>query len=314
MTTRLIRSPKWIPKEARGGVVTIGNFDGVHRGHQALIARMLKKANALVAPSTVITFEPHPQEFFNQANVTVPRITRLREKLTALSQCGVDNLLIIPFNQLVVSMPAADFVEQILVQGLGVKHIVIGDDFRFGYQRQGDFALLTALGRQYGFTVEAMPTLLIDDERVSSTRVRAALTSGRLDLAEALLGHPYTMLGRVSHGDKLGRELGFPTANIHLHRRLTPLHGIYTVYVHGLSEQPLPGVANIGTRPTINGTTTLLEVHLLDFNRDIYGCDVEVEFCEKIRDEERLPNLEILKEYIASDVAIARAYFASVNK
>ncbi len=307
--TRLIRSLKGIPEEARGGVVTIGNFDGVHLGHQALIARMQEKAKHLAGPTTVITFDPHPQEFFSKDRVTVPRMMRLREKFAALRAASVDNVFIIPFNQQVAEMPAEVFVEQILVQGLGVKHLVIGDDFHFGYQRKGNFNMLMTLGAIYGFSVEAMSTLLIEEDRVSSTRIRAALARGQLELAETLLGHPYTMLGRVSHGDKLGRELGFPTANIHLHRELTPLHGIYTVYVHGLADHPLPGVANIGSRPTIDGTTTLLEVHLLNFDQDIYGAYVAVEFCHKVRDEERLPNLEILKEYIASDVAIAKAYF-----
>lgn len=308
--TRLIRFHSLISNELHAGVITIGNFDGVHHGHQALISHVLQKARALNLPATVMTFEPHPLEFFNKAHVTVPRITRLREKFKALAVTGVDNVVILPFNQLLAAMSASEFVQQILVKGLDAKHIVVGDDFRFGHKRQGDFSLLTTLGDEYGFTVEAMPTLLMNEERVSSTRVRAALTSGQLALAADLLGHPYTMQGRIRHGDKLGRELGFPTANIHLHRRLTPLHGIYIVYMHGLGDQPVAGVANIGTRPTVNGTTTLLEVHLLDFNADIYGRYVEVEFCAKVRDEERFANLDVLKEYMASDVAIARAYFA----
>ncbi|MFZ2315740.1 MAG: bifunctional riboflavin kinase/FAD synthetase [Gammaproteobacteria bacterium] len=310
MTTRLIRFPSLASIGLQGGVITIGNFDGVHCGHQALIAHVLQRAHELNLPTTVITFEPHPLEFFNKTHLTVPRITRLREKFKALAATGADNVVIIPFNQQLADMSASEFVQQILVKGLNAKHIVIGDDFRFGHKRLGDFSLLTNLGRESGFTVEAMPTLLLDHERVSSTRVRAALTSGQLDLAATLLGHSYTMQGRIRHGDKLGRELGFPTANIYLHRRLTPLHGIYTVYMHGLGALPVAGVANIGTRPTVNGTTTLLEVHLLDFSEDIYGRYVEVEFCQKVRDEERLPSLEILKEYIASDVAIAKAYFA----
>jgi riboflavin kinase/FMN adenylyltransferase len=188
-------------------------------------------------------------------------------------------------------------------------HIIIGDDFRFGKGREGDLPLLQAMAKQLEFSIVAMPTLLLEDERVSSTRVRQALMENNLVLAARLLGRPYTMQGRVRHGDALGQQLGFPTANIHLHRRLTPVKGIFTVYMHGLTDKPLPGVANIGTRPTVGGTRTLLEVHLLDFNQNIYGRYIEVEFCQKLREEERYPSLELLKEQIARDVVVARDYF-----
>lgn len=309
MPTRLIRSLYNVTPAQQGGVVTIGNFDGVHLGHQQLIAHVLEVAHTRGVPATVLTFEPHAFEFFSRENVIIPRITRLREKVLALAATNVDNVLILPFNQLLASLSASDFVSTVLVQALRASHVCIGDDFHFGYQRQGNFALLQEMGKTHGFTVEAMPTLLVDGERVSSTRVRQALVAGDLAMAERLLGHSYTMHGRVRLGQQLGRTLGFPTANIYLHRRLTPLKGVYTVWVHGIADQPLPGVANIGTRPTVDGTRTLLEVHLLDFKQDIYGRYVKVEFGKKLRDEQRYATLDLLKAQISQDVANARDYF-----
>lgn len=308
MTTRLIRSIYNVTAAQQGAVMTIGNFDGVHLGHQALIAEVDRMAAAFAAPSLVMTFEPHPFEFFAKEHLTIPRITRLREKFKALAREQVDHVLVMPFNQRLADLPADDFVA-LLHRTLKPRAIVIGDDFRFGHKRQGDFALLQQLGQVNGFSVSAMPTVLIDGERVSSTRVRKALMDGNHRLADQLLGHPYTMEGRVCHGDKLGRQLGFPTANLFLHRKLTPVSGIYTVYMHGIADHPLPGVANVGTRPTVDGTRTLLEVHLLNFNQDIYGRYVQVEFCEKQRDEVRYPNLTLLAEQIAKDVDMARLYF-----
>ncbi len=309
MSATLIRSLYNITPAALGGVITIGNFDGVHLGHQQLVRRVIEAARERGVPATVVTFEPHPFEFFEQEVHTIPRITRLREKFRALANCGIDNVLVLPFNQKLASLSASDFVESVLYKNLKPVHVIVGDDFRFGHKRQGDFALLERLGQSLGFSVEAMPTLVIDGERVSSTRVRRALASGDHQLVSKLLGHSYSMLGRVRPGDQLGRQLGFPTANIHLHRRLTPVLGIYTVYMHGLYAHPWPGVANVGTRPTVDGTRTLLEVHLLDFNQDIYGRYVQVEFCEKLREEERYPSLELLKEQIKNDVEVARNYF-----
>lgn len=308
MPTRLIRSLHDLQPRDQGGVLTIGNFDGVHLGHQALLAELVREAKARGVVSTVITFEPHPFEFFAGNKLTIPRLTRLREKFLRLKQSGVDNVLILDFNQILASLSASDFVA-LLQQALQPCHIVIGDDFRFGKGREGDFHLLERIGKESGFSLVAMPTLELAGERVSSTRVRKALAEDDLGLAKALLGRPYMMQGRVRHGDALGQQLGFPTANIHLHRRLTPVKGIFTVYMHGLSDQPLPGVANIGTRPTVCGTRTLLEVHLLDFNQNIYGRYVEVEFCKKLREEERYPSLELLKEQIAKDVVVAKNYF-----
>jgi riboflavin kinase / FMN adenylyltransferase len=309
MPTKLIRSLYNITPAQQGAVITIGNFDGVHIGHQHLISKMIKMAKARGVPSLVITFEPHPFEFFGKDNITIPRITRLREKFSILADCGVDNVLILPFNQHLADLSATDFINHILHGALHASYIMIGDDFRFGHNRQGDFTRLKEQGTELGFSVEAMPTVIIDGERVSSTRVRRALAEGNHGLVKQLLGRPYTMLGRVRRGDQRGRQLGFPTANIFLHRKLTPVRGVYTVYVHGVADHPWPGVANIGIRPTVDGTRSLLEVHLLDFNQDIYGRYVRVEFCEKLRDEVRYPNLDLLKEQIANDVVAARGYF-----
>jgi riboflavin kinase/FMN adenylyltransferase len=309
MPTKLIRSIHHIQPDARGGVVTIGNFDGVHLGHQQLLAQTCRQAKRLGVSACVMTFEPHAFEFFAKDQVTVPRLTRLREKFVALAENGMDNVIVLPFNQELTSLSASDFVDRIIVNTLSPKHIVVGDDFRFGYKRQGDAQLLAEKGRAYGFGVETLPTVIFDAARISSTRIRQALAVGDHQLANALLGRPYAMLGRVVHGDKLGQKLGFPTANLYLHRRLTPVHGIYTVLMTGVADKPWPGVANVGTRPTVDGTKTLLEVHLLNFNQDIYGRHVQVIFCEKLRDEERYANLDLLQAQIAKDVISARNYF-----
>jgi riboflavin kinase/FMN adenylyltransferase len=309
MATRLVRSTYNITAREEGAVVTIGNFDGVHLGHQGLIKRVVDCAHAHHAPSLIITFEPHPFEFFHQHDLTIPRLTRLREKFHALSKNHVDNVLVLKFNQAFANLKAAAFVEDILVNQLHTKHVILGDDFRFGHEREGDFALMEKLGHKFGFSVEAMPTVMQDGQRISSTRVRDVLKAGDLKGAKALLGRPYTMQGRVRGGDQLGRALGFPTANIYLHRKLAPIQGVFIVFMHGISDRKEPGVANVGVRPTVGGTETLLEVHLLDFNGDLYGRYVEVEFCEKLREEIRYQNLDLLKEQIAKDVDSARNYF-----
>jgi riboflavin kinase/FMN adenylyltransferase len=309
VATELIRGLYNISPQHQGCVVTIGNFDGVHRGHQALLARVKERAKQLQVPSLVMTFEPQPAEFFAKDKPKVPRLTRFREKFRALARSGVDKVLVLPFNQWVADLSAEQFVEQVLYQGCGAKDIIIGDDFRFGRARQGDFAFLKQISEQYGFGVEEMPTLMDNEERISSTRIRQALGEANHTLAERFLGRPYAMEGRVVHGDKLGRSFGFPTANIHLHREATPVQGIYTVRMHGLAAAPLPGVANVGTRPTVGGTRSLLEVYLFNFNQDIYGRYVCVEFCEKQRDEERYDNLDLLIQQMQKDADQARHYF-----
>ncbi|MCR4346800.1 MAG: bifunctional riboflavin kinase/FAD synthetase [Sulfuricaulis sp.] len=292
----------------RGCVATIGNFDGAHLGHQAVIGQLAEKGQELGLPTQVILFEPQPQEFF-QPQAAIPRLTRLREKLQALRRYSVDRVLCLRFDAEFAALEPEQFIQRLLVDGLKVRYLVVGDDFRFGRQRRGDFTMLVAAGRKHGFQVVNMHTVTIDDERVSSTRIRAALATGDLVLAEKLLGRPYRMCGRVAHGDKLGRTLGFPTANIHLHRKVTPIKGIFAVEVFGLNTEPLAGAANIGTRPTVGGTRTLLEVHLLDFSDDIYGAYVQVNFLRKFRDEKRFNSLDELRHWIEKDVVDVRAFF-----
>ena len=305
---QLIRGVHNLRPEHRGCVATIGNFDGVHLGHQAVIGQLGEEAGRLHLPSVLICFEPQPMEYFRPQQAPA-RLTRMREKLEALRRFHIDRLLLLPFNRKLAQMPAEEFIQRVLVAGLGVKYLVVGDDFRFGKGRVGDFAMLQAAGREHGFAVVNMHTFLIEGERVSSTRVRAALNQGDLAQAEKLLGRSYRMSGRVAHGKKLGRELGFPTANIHVHRKATPLQGIFVVEVFGIDGEPLPGVASLGTRPTVDGKTTILEVYLFDFNRDIYGEHLQVSFLHKLRDEVRYTTLDALKVQIAKDVENAQAYF-----
>lgn len=292
----------------KGSVLTIGNFDGVHIGHQALLQKVKETAKKLHLPAVVITFEPLPKEFFGFKKV-VPRLTRFREKFLAIQAAGIDKLLVIHFDQAFANISKEDFVEKILIKKLSAKHVIIGDDFRFGKGREGDFLFLKKQGDENGFAVEAMPTLMLDQQRVSSTYVREALSNADHLLAEKLLGRPYSMQGRVVHGDKRGRMIGFPTANIYLHRPVTAVVGVYAVRMHGLGSRPIEGVANVGIRPTVGGTRSLLEVHLFDFDGDIYGKYVSVEFCKKIRDEKKFENFDLLREQIWKDAEEARGYF-----
>jgi len=287
---------------ARGRcALTIGNFDGVHRGHRALIDRVVAKARELNVTSCVLTFEPHPREFF--APVAAPaRLTRLREKLELLGAAGVERVHLIRFNARFAAMSAAHFIQDVLVRGLGTQWLLVGRDFRFGAQRKGDFA---ALGGQ-DFALESMADVALDGERVSSSAVRAALAAGDFARAERLLGRPYTLSGRVVHGAKLGHTLGFPTANIPVAQR-PPLGGIYVVEVEGLGH----GVASVGLRPTVNPLPQpLLEVHLLEGGGDLYGRRLRVRFLGKLRDEAKFDGLPQLREAIARDAAQAREYFA----
>jgi riboflavin kinase / FMN adenylyltransferase len=292
----------------RGCVATIGNFDGVHRGHQAVIGQLAREASRLGLPVTVVLFEPQPLEYFRPESVPA-RLTRLREKVEALRRHPVDRILCVEFNASFAALSAERFVSRVLVDGLNVRYLVVGDDFRFGAGRRGDFGLLQAAGRQHGFEVVATETVTVDGQRVSSTLVREQLAANNLAVAARLLGRPYGMSGRVAHGNKLGRELGIPTANIHVHRRRTPVAGIFVAEVSGLGPTPLPGVASVGTRPTVGGTRTLLEVHLLDFNRDIYGAHVTVNFLQRLRDEQRFKSLDELKRWIERDIADSRLFF-----
>ena len=298
-------------------VLTIGNFDGVHCGHRALLDQLVSRAKALGLPSAVLTFEPHPREFFDPKNAPT-RLATLREKLELLADAGVEIVLVARFNATFASLTADAFVEQVIVKALNARHVMIGDDFRYGAKRAGGFHHLQQKGAALGFGVEAMHSVLLDGERVSSSGVRAALNAGNMSEAARLLGRPYAIDGRVVHGDKRGRQLGFPTANIRVKHNPLPLIGVFAVEVrcqeNVLRECPVPGdylkgVANLGVRPTVEGTRPLLEIHLFDFAGDLYGAHLNVRFVKKIRDEMKFPGLDALREQIARDSATARAHF-----
>lgn len=289
-------------------VLAIGNFDGVHLGHAALLRRLAEIASQRGLAPTVLSFEPHPREFFAPTSAPA-RLTTLREKLELLAESGATQAMICPFNAAFAALSADAFIEKVLVRGCQVRHLIIGDDFRFGCGRSGDFSLLQAAGQHHGFTVEAMGSVMLDGERVSSSAVRQALAAGNMERAALLLGRPYIIDGQVAHGDKVGRQLGFATANIRIRHNPLPMTGVFAVEVGGLGERPLPGVANLGIRPTVGGTRPLLEVHLFDFDRDIYGAHISVRFVHKLRDEQRFPNFDALKAQIAADAAAARAFF-----
>lgn len=293
----------------RGCVVTIGNFDGVHLGHRAVLRQLAEISRELQLPAVVVIFEPQPQEFF-AGDAAPPRLTRWREKIQALCDYGVSRVVCLRFNRQLAAMSAQDFIDKLLIEGIAVRYLVVGDDFRFGHKRLGDFALLQAAGGRYGFQVASMRTFTRDNARVSSSRIRAALHAGDLASAATLLGRPYRMTGRVVHGDKRGRELGFPTANIRLQRRVAPLSGIFVVKLFGLGTEPLPGVASVGIRPTFGGTQCLLEVHIFDFQQEIYGCYVQVEFLRKLRDEWRFDSSAALIRQMEIDCAQARQFLA----
>ncbi len=288
--------------------IAIGNFDGVHRGHGALLERLCDVARESRLPPTILTFEPHPREFFSPVSAPA-RLSTLREKLELLADTGVEQAMVCRFNKAFAALSADQFIEQVLIGGLRARHLIIGDDFRFGKGRAGDFALLQVAGRQFGFSVEAMGSITVDDERVSSSGVRAALAAGDMEHAARLLGRPYIIDGKVTQGQQLGRQWGFPTANIRIKHNPLPMTGVFAVEVGGLGDMPLPGVANLGIRPTVGGTRPLLEVHLFDFDRDIYGAHISVRFVHKLRNEQRFPNFDALKAQIAADAATARAFF-----
>lgn len=296
------------PRQLEPTVVTIGNFDGVHHGHQVMLRRLVEQSHAEGLASVVMIFEPQPMEFFLAAKAPA-RIMSWRDKVEVLRECGLDYVFLARFDQAFRSLTARAFIERLLVQRLNCRHLVIGDDFRFGCDRSGDFALLQAAGREFGFRVEQTPTVSLAEDRVSSTRIRQALQTGDFALAEHLLGRPFTISGHVRHGDKIGRTLDFPTANLSLNRQVSPMSGIYAVKVHGLAEKPLLGAANVGTRPAVKGTENRLEVHILDFQGDIYGRRIRVEFCHWLRPETDFPSLDALRAAIARDVQAARAYF-----
>jgi riboflavin kinase/FMN adenylyltransferase len=290
--------------------LTIGNFDGVHRGHQAMLERTVARARALKLPACVLTFEPHPREFFTPA--TAPsRLTRLRDKLELMAAAGVGRVHVARFDARLAALAAERFVEDVVVRGLRAAWLLVGRDFRFGARRIGDFALLEKLAGRHGYELEAMPEVALQGERVSSSAVRAALAASDLAAAERLLGRPYTMSGRVAHGEKLGRELGFPTANLVL-RRQPPLQGIFVVECRIEGEARWrPGVASVGRRPTVNPSAVpLLEVHLLDYSAELYQRHLQVRFLEKLREEQKYDGVPALRAAIARDAAQARNHFS----
>lgn len=306
----LIRGIQNIRALHHGCVLTIGNFDGVHRGHQALLKHLKQEASQRGLPTVVMTFEPQPLEFFLPEKAPA-RLTRLRDKIKYLAECGIDYLLCVKFDKQFAAQTPEEFVSSLLVNKLGVKFLAIGDDFRFGKNREGDFHFLQQAGARYRFKVANTESYCDKGLRISSTAVREALLNDDLVLAESLLGHPYSVCGRVVHGNELGRTIGFPTANIPMKRLVAPVKGVYAVDVYLPDNQsPLPGVANIGSRPTVKGKGVQLEVHLIDVNMDLYGRRIDVVLRKKLRNEQRFASLDALKQQIADDVATARDFLS----
>ncbi|OZN24049.1 riboflavin biosynthesis protein RibF [Actinobacillus seminis] len=311
---QLIRSFQRLPAifHEQGCALTVGNFDGVHLGHQQILRHLRQKADELALPMVVMLFEPQPREYF-LADKAPARLLRLRDKLHYLAQAGVDYVFCIKFNRAFAVQHATDFISDYLVAQLNVKFLSIGDDFRFGAGREGDFALLQQAGKKYGFEVEDNCSLCLDTQRISSTAVRQALAEDNLALAATLLGKPYCIYGRVVHGNKLGRTIGFPTANIRLQRQVNPIKGVYAVKIQLDDGRQFTGVANVGKRPTLNGIKhiQLLEVHLFNFSQNLYGQSLQIEFCHKLRNEIKFASFEALKQQIEQDVIVAKAYFAA---
>ncbi|MGU3524383.1 bifunctional riboflavin kinase/FAD synthetase [Enterobacteriaceae bacterium C23F] len=309
---KLIRGIHNLGQAPHGCVLTIGNFDGVHRGHQALLQRLRAEGRERGLPVVVMIFEPQPLELF-AVDKAPARLTRLRDKVRYLAESGVDYVLCVRFDRRFAALTAQEFISDLLVKRLGVQYLAVGDDFRFGAGREGDFLLLQKAGSEFGFDVTSTQTFCEGGLRISSTAVRQALAEDDLELAETLLGHPFSISGRVVHGDELGRTIGFPTANLPLRRQVSPVKGVYAVEVSGLGDKLLPGVANIGTRPTVAGVRQQLEVHLLDVVMDLYGRHIDVILRKKIRNEQRFASLDELKAQIARDELTARELFGLSN-
>ena len=305
-----MRITRGIPAAANSPVaLTIGNFDGVHLGHRAMLEELAHAARRLQVPSCIMIFEPQPREFFAPDKAPA-RLTSLREKLELLEGSGVHQVHVCRFNYAFAQIAAQDFIERVLVRGLGVRWLQVGDDFRFGARRAGDFVMLKQAASRLGYEVQALPSVMVDGLRVSSTAVRDALAAGELVRAARLLGRPYSISGRVVRGDQLGRKLGFPTANVQMKHNRAPLNGIFAVEVHGAAEGVQRGAASLGVRPTVKQQgESVLEVYLFDFKDEIYGQHVRVDFLHKLRDEEKYADLDLLKRQIAVDVEHAKDYF-----
>jgi riboflavin kinase / FMN adenylyltransferase len=307
------------PGLLRPCALTIGNFDGVHRGHQAMLALLINEARHRTVPSAVLTFEPHPRDFFalrvGKPETAPARVATLRDKLAELERCGIDQTVVLPFDQRLAGLKPDAFIDQVLAAGLGVRYVLVGDDFRFGAQRAGDYALLDAAGSAHGFDVARMQSYEVHGLRVSSSAVREALAAGDMSRTAALLGRPYSISGHVLHGAKLGRELGFRTLNLRFAHARPAASGIFVVRVHGLGGQPLRGVASLGKRPTVSaGERVLLETHVLDWPADWdedagYGRLIRVELLHWLHEERRYESLQALRQGIAADTAAAQAWW-----
>ena len=291
-----------------GSVLAVGALDGLHRGHQALLARVRERAAALSLPPLAISFEPLPRAYFSRT--PLPRLGSVRDKIEGLAHAGMQRLLLLRFNAALVALPAEDFVRRVLLARAGAREVWVGEDFRFGHRRGGDLALLQRMGAELGFAAHALETHLHDGARISSSAIRAALTADDFAAAAVLLGHPFCIGGRVVRGQQLGRSLGYPTANIRLGRRVSPIQGIFAVRVHGVAGHAMPGVASLGLRPTVGGREVLLEAHLFDYAGDLYGRHVSVEFVAKLRDEEKFADLDALTRQMHRDAAAARDVLA----
>jgi riboflavin kinase/FMN adenylyltransferase len=301
-----------LSKAERGCVLTVGNYDGVHLGHQQMIGVLKRRAVELRCAATVLVFEPSSKEFIDPAGAP-PRLTRWREKFLALAAQGVDRLVTLRFDERIRAMSPQCFVDQLIVEGLGTRYMVVGDDFRYGSRAEGTISTLRAAGAARGFGVDQIAPFVFDGVRVSSTAVRERLARGDMTGAANLLGRRYRMMGRVVQGEQLGRTLGFPTANLRLMRRKPPLWGILAVRVYGIEPGPLDGVASLGTRPTVNGIEPLLEVHVFDFAGDLYGRPIEVEFIAKLRDEVKFDSLNALRVQMKVDAQQARDLLSKVD-
>jgi len=306
---KLIHGLYNLPAHWDCSVVTIGNFDGLHKGHQALIERCVSLAKKHKAPSVLMTFEPYPQAYFSN-DERIPRLMSLRDKYLSLQAFGIDYLLVLPFNAALAQVSADAFVRDILVERLKIKGLVVGDDFRFGAKRVGDFSLLASYAERCAYDAQQVPTRVHGEERISSSRLRAALADGNIALAEALLGRPYCLSGRIVKGDQRGREFGFPTANVYVGQKKLPLSGIFVVTVDGLEKAALPGVASMGYRPMYPTEKDVLEVYLLDFNKDVYQKQCTVTFLKRLRGEEDFSSEAALVAQIEKDVAETKDFFA----
>ena len=309
---QIIRGTHSVIPNVNGSIISIGNYDGIHLGHKAILQTVRSLSSELYLPSIVITFEPYPWEFFLQKK-TVPRLTTFREKIELFEKEGVDKVLCVRFDENFAKLPPEQFVNNLLVKKLGAKYLILGKDFRFGRDRSGSIDLLRKLGLTAGFQVIVINEFKYKGERVSSSGIRLALDKKDLDLANASLGRRYSISGRVAYGDQRGRQWGIPTANIYLKPNDTPLRGVFAVLVKGLMDQPVEGIANIGTRPTVSGLKFILEIHFFNYDEEVYQKKIRVEFCNWLRDERKFSNPKELQNQIQKDIIDAKSWFKSIN-